>query len=78
VARHAANLAMNQPDFARAARAAKVAFVPQSSWYCSATYCPVIVGSTLLYLDQYHFTKTFTLSLAPILDAALTKSGVLP
>ena len=78
VARHAANLAMNQPDFAQAARAAKVAFVPQASWFCSTTYCPVIVGSTLLYLDQYHFTKTFTLSLAPILDAALTKSGVLP
>jgi hypothetical protein len=78
VSRNAPNQAMNQPDFALAARASGANFVSQTSWYCSATYCPALVGSTLVYLDQYHFTKTFTLSLAPILGATLQHAGMLP
>jgi len=70
--------AMNEPDFARAAAAAGASFVAQKQWFCSATYCPVLLDHTLLYLDQYHFTKTFTVALTPILEAALHSKGMLP
>jgi len=69
---------MNEPDFARAAAAAGASFVAQKQWFCSATYCPVLLDHTLLYLDQYHFTKTFTVALTPILEAALHSKGMLP
>ena len=78
IARSAPNQAMNEPDFAVAARAAGASFVPQANWYCSSSYCPVVLGTTLMYLDQYHFTKTFTVALTPILEAALRSKGMLP
>lgn len=78
IARSAPNQAMNEPDFAVAAHAAGVSFVPQANWYCSSTYCPVVLGTTLMYLDQYHFTKTFTVALTPILEAALRSKGMFP
>jgi peptidoglycan/LPS O-acetylase OafA/YrhL len=46
-------------------------FIPTSDWTCTDTYCPVIVGTVLMYRDNSHITATASLLLAPYVDAAL-------
>ncbi|GLY17924.1 acyltransferase [Kineosporia sp. NBRC 101677] len=36
-------------------------------WFCAPKGCPVVVGNTLVYLDDSHVTTAYTKTLAPIL-----------
>ena len=45
--------------------------VDTSDWLCTAAACPVIIGDLLVYRDRNHLTPPASLSLAPLLDAAL-------
>jgi peptidoglycan/LPS O-acetylase OafA/YrhL len=45
-------------------------------WLCTTTVCPPVIGNTVVYFDQTHLSKTFTLTLTPELSTAL--SGVMP
>jgi peptidoglycan/LPS O-acetylase OafA/YrhL len=45
--------------------------VDTSDWLCTQQACPVIIGDLLVYRDRNHLTPDASLSLAPLLDAAL-------
>jgi len=38
-----------------------------SDVYCGDTSCPAVIGGAAVYRDQNHFTRTFAVSLAPII-----------
>jgi hypothetical protein len=46
-------------------------YIDLDDYLCSATTCPPIIGSTLVYSDEHHLTATFSRKLAPALGAAL-------
>jgi peptidoglycan/LPS O-acetylase OafA/YrhL len=42
-------------------------FVDLTDWFCNATDCPTIIGSSLVYTDEHHLAATFSAQLgAPI------------
>ena len=52
---------------------AHISSVNVSSWFCTPTRCPVIVGNILLYRDAQHMAPQWSLFLAPLLDDAVTR-----
>jgi peptidoglycan/LPS O-acetylase OafA/YrhL len=44
-----------------------------SSWFCTPTVCPVIVGNILLYQDSQHMVPQWSVFLAPVLDDVVTR-----
>lgn len=55
-----------------AARLASVATIDLASDICPSSPCPSVVGGIIVYRDYHHLTATFSTSLAPELDQALT------
>jgi hypothetical protein len=53
-----------------AAAATKSRYISVVPWFCSAT-CTPIVGNMIVYFDQYHASRTYTLYLSGALQAAL-------
>ena len=47
------------------------ATIDTSDWLCTQQACPVIIGDLLVYRDRNHLTPDASLSLAPLLEAAL-------
>ena len=43
-----------------------------TEYFCNDESCPPVIGDTLVYSDEHHITATFSLQLAPALDAALS------
>jgi peptidoglycan/LPS O-acetylase OafA/YrhL len=46
--------------------------IDPTSWFCTPTRCPVIVGNILLYRDAQHMVPQWSRFLAPILAGAIT------
>jgi hypothetical protein len=44
-------------------------YVDISDLFCTPDRCPVIVGNTLVYLDQNHVTNQYSEALAPVMGA---------
>ncbi len=44
-------------------------YVDTSDLFCTAERCPVIVGNTLVYLDDNHMSQTYARALAPVATA---------
>jgi peptidoglycan/LPS O-acetylase OafA/YrhL len=44
-------------------------YVDTSDLFCTAERCPVIVGNTLVYLDENHMSQTYSRTLAPVAAA---------
>ncbi|MGH3970351.1 MAG: acyltransferase family protein, partial [Mycobacterium sp.] len=66
--------AVNQPGIAGESAATKTAggqYADVTELFCTADRCPVIVGKTLVYLDENHLTVEYCRLLAPVI-AALT------
>jgi hypothetical protein len=42
-----------------------------SQWFCTATLCPAVIGSVVVYADRSHMTATYARSLAPYLYAPI-------
>jgi hypothetical protein len=70
-----------------AARSGRITEVPVDQLFCSARTCPVLVGDTLLYADDHHFSRVWALHIwrafgqvfDPLLGAgARSKSTQLP
>jgi hypothetical protein len=59
-------------DELRLAKIEGISSVNDSSWFCTPTRCPVIVGNIELYKDIQHMTPQWSSFLAPILDQAIT------
>jgi peptidoglycan/LPS O-acetylase OafA/YrhL len=45
--------------------------IDPTSWFCTSTTCPVIVGNILLYRDDAHMVPAWSRFIAPVLDHAL-------
>jgi hypothetical protein len=67
--------AVSSPAQRRAERTAAVAegatVVDPTTWLCTATKCPVIVGKRLVYRDWHHLTTAYSAWLAPVLREQL-------
>jgi len=47
------------------------ATIDTSDWLCTPQACPVIIGDLLVYRDRNHLTPDASMSLAPLLEAAI-------
>jgi peptidoglycan/LPS O-acetylase OafA/YrhL len=56
---------------AAAATAAGATVIDPTSWYCTATICPVVVGNVLIYRDDSHMTTAFSTMLSYVMEARL-------
>jgi hypothetical protein len=50
--------------------------IDSREWTCVFQGCPPIVGNVTVYLDGYHFTRQFAVTLAPLFRAWLLKEGI--
>jgi hypothetical protein len=50
--------------------------IDSREWTCVFQGCPPIVGNVAVYLDGYHFTRQFAVTLAPLFRAWLSKEGM--
>ncbi len=50
--------------------------IDSREWTCVFQGCPPIVGKVAVYLDGYHFTRRFAVTLAPLFSAWLSKEGI--
>nr|WP_231984578.1 acyltransferase family protein [Mycobacterium sp. 852014-52144_SCH5372336] len=48
-------------------------YVDLTDLFCTAQLCPVIVGNTLVYLDQRHITIDYGRQLAPVMSALVER-----
>jgi hypothetical protein len=49
-------------------------YIDISDLFCTAERCPVIVGKTLVYLDQNHVTNQYSKALAPVMGALAARA----
>ena len=64
--------AVNQPGIAAETAATKAGggqYADLTELFCTADRCPVIVGNTLVYLDENHVTIEYSRLLAPVIGA---------
>jgi hypothetical protein len=50
--------------------------IDSREWTCVFQGCPPIVGNVAVYLDGYHFTRQFAVTLAPLFRVWLSKEGI--
>jgi SGNH domain (fused to AT3 domains) len=70
---------LNDAEFLPDVKAAELALARQdhvntidpTSWFCTPTGCPAIVGNIILYRDQDHVTPQWSRFIAPVLSDAL-------
>jgi hypothetical protein len=53
-------------------------YVDVTSLFCTADRCPVIVGNTLVYLDEYHLTLEYSRLLGPVISALVDRALATP
>ena len=66
------SMAVNQAGIDAEAAATKAAggqYVDLTDLFCTPDRCPVIVGNTLVYVDQYHLSIEYSQQLAPVMAA---------
>ncbi len=64
--------AVNEPGIAAESAATKAGggqYADLTELFCTADRCPVIVGNTLVYLDENHLTLEYSRLLAPVIGA---------
>jgi peptidoglycan/LPS O-acetylase OafA/YrhL len=64
--------AVNQPGIATESAATKAGggqYVDLTELFCTADRCPVIVGNSLVYLDELHVSLQYSRLLAPVMGA---------
>ena len=64
--------AVNEPGIAAESAATKAGggqYADLTELFCTTDRCPVIVGNTLVYLDESHLTLEYSRLLAPVIGA---------
>lgn len=56
----------------RAARLAKVKFVPVDRLFCAESWCPAVVDHTLVYIDTMHISERYSLRLEPLVSSTIS------
>jgi hypothetical protein len=54
-----------------AAAAHGASFLDSSNWFCTPTFCPAVVGTTVVYRDDHHLTDRFARLRAPQMADAI-------
>ena len=52
-------------------------YIDLTQFFCLSDSCPVVIGGVNVYRDDHHVTVTFQKTLAPYLEQALHKTGLL-
>ena len=63
---------MNEPGIAAESAATKAGgghYADLTELFCTADRCPVIVGNTLVYLDDHHLAFEYSRALGPVIGA---------
>jgi peptidoglycan/LPS O-acetylase OafA/YrhL len=58
----------------RLAKRERIARIDPTSWFCTRTGCPVIVGNILLYRDRAHMVPAWSRFIAPVLGDAIRRA----
>jgi hypothetical protein len=58
----------------RIARRAGIARIDPTSWFCTRSGCPVIVGNILLHRDRAHMVPAWSRFIAPVLEDAIHRA----
>jgi len=53
------------------AQRANATLVPVSSWFCTATFCPAVIGDRMVYVDFLHVSANYSRYLATLVTAQL-------
>jgi SGNH domain (fused to AT3 domains) len=56
---------------ATTAQRANATLVPVSSWFCTATFCPAVIGDRVVYVDFLHVSATYSRYLATMVTTQL-------
>ena len=70
----AEGLAMADTQELAAQQLENTTIVDMTDFYCDGDFCPVAIGGVLVYRDESHITKTWSLTIAPYLGAAIEKA----
>lgn|GEM_PF-2538154 len=57
-------------DFRGSAATVGARFVNPLPWLCTTTFCPAVIGGTVVQQDPYHLTTAMAEQLAPVLQVA--------
>ncbi len=57
----------------RIAKQEQIDTIDPSSWFCTPSICPVIVGNVLVYHDKSHMTPEWSRFIAPVLGNAILR-----
>ena len=71
--------AVNQPGIAAESAATQAGggrYADLTGLFCAADRCPVIVGNTLVYVDNAHLTVEYSRLLAPVMGALADRTLV--
>ena len=69
--------AVNQPGIAAESAATKAGggqYTDLTELFCTTNRCPVIVGNTLVYVDEAHVTLEYSRLLAPVIGALVDRA----
>ena len=53
------------------AQRANATLVPVSSWFCTATFCPAVIGARMVYVDFLHVSATYSRFLSTMVTTQL-------
>ncbi len=53
------------------AQRANATLVPVSSWFCTATFCPAVIGGRMVYVDFLHVSATYSRFLSTMVTTQL-------
>ena len=56
---------------AKAAKSIGATYIDTVNWACTASLCPIVIGNTLAYFDQWHFSESYVQYLKPALESKL-------
>jgi hypothetical protein len=59
-----------------AATSAHADFVPVLQWFCTTTFCPIEADGVIIYFDQYHITRQYSLLVEHLLAGVLKPDGI--
>ncbi|HEY9290054.1 MAG TPA: acyltransferase family protein [Microlunatus sp.] len=57
---------------------AGVTVLTMTDRFCSTTVCPAVIGDVLVYIDGNHISRTYSRTLAPDVDRAISAAAGLP
>ena len=69
--------AVNEPGIAAEAAATKAGggqYADLTELFCTTDRCPVIVGNTLVYIDESHLTLEYSRLLGPVIGAVADRA----